>query len=50
MFLEFDVYELIELLEKHVLLKQYADEALDLLIKDNYKPPKTLCYFIPVKI
>jgi hypothetical protein len=42
MFLEFDVYELIELLEKPLLLKEYADEALDLLIKDNYKPPKIL--------
>jgi hypothetical protein len=27
------------------LLKEYADEALDLLIKDNYKPPKTLVLF-----
>lgn len=45
MFLEFDASEIIELLVKPDLLKEYADEALDLLIKDNYKPPKTLVLF-----
>jgi hypothetical protein len=45
MFLEFDASEIIELLVNPVLLKEYADEALDLLIKDKYKPPKTLVLF-----
>jgi hypothetical protein len=42
MFLEFDVSDLVELLVNPILLNEYAVNALDLLIKDNYNPHKIL--------
>ena len=42
MIMEFDVSDLVELLLNPVLLIEYADKALDLLIKDNYNPHKIL--------
>ena len=42
MFLEFDVSDLVELLVNPILLNEYAVNALDLLIKDNYNPHKII--------
>jgi polyadenylate-binding protein len=39
MFLEFDVSDLVELLENSDLLKEKAEEAFDLLNKHNYQTP-----------
>lgn len=39
MFLEFDVSDLVELLENTILLKEKAEEAFDLLNKHNYQTP-----------